>query len=290
MLLDDLTDLIGVIEALKERIAHHGTALRENEIRTRMALVDPLLQALGWDTADPSLVMPEYALSGSRADYALLKLDGKPSVLVEAKKLGESLVSHHLQMVNYANISGVSYAGLTDGNFWELYDVFRQRPLDEKRIMQVSIADTPASQCAVSLSLLRQRNLELRQLEEANKPIAVEEVSNGEALASAALRDDIDPQRVLSVVADYFRLEVNDLVARNRQSAVSRPRQVAMYLLNYELKLPPTQVGRLLGGRDHSTVIHGANKVNSDMNDDIDLLSDVLAIIELVGLGARTAQ
>ena len=47
MLLDDL---VGVIETLKERIATHGATLREYETRTRMALIDPLLQALGWDT------------------------------------------------------------------------------------------------------------------------------------------------------------------------------------------------------------------------------------------------
>lgn len=63
MLLDELLE---VIETLKKRINDHGSILRENEIRTRMALIDPLLQVLGWDTSDPSLVMPEYSVSGVR--------------------------------------------------------------------------------------------------------------------------------------------------------------------------------------------------------------------------------
>ncbi len=85
MLLDDLT---GVIELLRERIQSHGDALRENETRTRMALVDPLLQALGWDVSDPAVVTPEFKVSGGWADYALLRSDGPPAATVEAKKLG----------------------------------------------------------------------------------------------------------------------------------------------------------------------------------------------------------
>ena len=69
MLLDDL---VGVIEVLKERIATHGATLRQNETRTRAALVDPLLQVLGWNTADPALVTPEYRVDVGWADYALI--------------------------------------------------------------------------------------------------------------------------------------------------------------------------------------------------------------------------
>ncbi|MYE40084.1 MAG: chromosomal replication initiator protein DnaA [Chloroflexi bacterium] len=95
-------------------------------------------------------------------------------------------------------------------------------------------------------------------------------------------RASIDPQRILAEVAGYYGLAVEDLVARNRRRAVSVPRQVAMYLLIHEIGLPPTQVGRLLGGRDHSTVIHGAGKINGEMNEDISLRHDVQAIKEAI--------
>ena len=95
-------------------------------------------------------------------------------------------------------------------------------------------------------------------------------------------RSSIDPQRILSEVADYYGLAVDDLMTRNRRRAVSVPRQVAMYLLIHEIGLPPTQVGRLLGGRDHSTVIHGAGKINGEMNEDMTLRHDVQAIKESI--------
>lgn len=95
-------------------------------------------------------------------------------------------------------------------------------------------------------------------------------------------RAAIEPNRILNEVADYFDLSVDDLIARNRKRSVSIPRQVAMYLLIHELGLPPTQVGRLLGGRDHSTVIHGAGKINGEMNENSALRHDVQAIKESI--------
>ena len=95
-------------------------------------------------------------------------------------------------------------------------------------------------------------------------------------------RDSIDPQRILLEVAGYFGIRVEDLLARSRKRTVSIPRQVAMYLLMHEIGLPPTQVGRLLGGRDHSTVIHGAGKINGEMNENNELRHDVQAIKESI--------
>ncbi len=93
-------------------------------------------------------------------------------------------------------------------------------------------------------------------------------------------RDSIDPQRILLEVATYFGIKVEDLLARSRKRTVSIPRQVAMYLLMHEIGLSPTQVGRLLGGRDHSTVIHGAGKISGEMKEESELRHDVQAIRE----------
>ena len=160
-----LDELVHVIELLRKRIHDHREKLQANEIRTRMALVDPLLQALGWDVADPSIVIPEYDVGEGRADYALLGPDGRTKVTVEAKRLGESLASHRMQMLNYANAAGIDYTALTDGNRWELYDVFAKRPLDERRILDIAIdrGSSSGADLAISLLLLWRPNLELEQ-------------------------------------------------------------------------------------------------------------------------------
>ena len=169
MLLDEL---VSVIETLKQRIREHGSRLRENETLTRMALIDPLLQTLGWDTADPGMVIPEYKVVKEWADYALLGRDGKPVAIVEAKKLGESFLEKHLtQMVSYCTTDGIKYAGLTNGDQWELYEVFKPIPLEEKRMLKVSIADRPSHENALQLLLLWRPNLASGQPVPASKPI-----------------------------------------------------------------------------------------------------------------------
>ena len=169
-----LDDLVSVIETLKARLQTHRQVLQANETRTRMALIDPLLQALGWDTADPALVMPEYDLSGNRADYALLDGTATPVAFVEAKHLGISLASHREQIVRYAVLSGVPYAGLTDGDHWELYRVFNPSPFDrssfeDRLLLDISVAESPAHEAVLKLLLLWQPNLA------AGEPVAADE-------------------------------------------------------------------------------------------------------------------
>ena len=166
-----LDDLVAVIDTLKSRIEQHRADLQSNETRTRMALIDPLLTVLGWDTSDPGLVTPEYDVSGKRADYALLKAGGKPVVVLEAKKLGESLASHRSQMVGYSVEFGVPYSGLTDGDHWELYDVFKQTASEEKRLLSLSIANAPVHQCALQLLMLWRPNLQSGQPTPAPTPL-----------------------------------------------------------------------------------------------------------------------
>ena len=170
MLLDEL---IEVIEKLKHRIADHGPTLRDNETRTRMALIDPLLQVLGWDTADPTLVIPEYDVNGRKADYALLGQKRRPTATLEAKKLGEPLHSHLGQMINYSNIAGIEYAGITDGDQWELYEVFRRGTLDERKMLNLRISASPPYLSALKLLLLWRPNLSSGRAEQANTPIAI---------------------------------------------------------------------------------------------------------------------
>ena len=166
-----LDDLVGVIETLKSRIELHRTDLQKNEIRTRGTLIDPLLRALGWDVADPTLVTLEYATGEGRPDYALLGDNGKPSAFVEAKRLGVSLTTHRSQMLNYSNEQGVRYAAITDGDQWELYTVFEPKPIEERQILDVTISTTPATQCALKFLMIWRPNLKDGQPESAKQPL-----------------------------------------------------------------------------------------------------------------------
>ncbi len=152
-----LDDLVAVIETLQQRIREHGATLRENETRTRMALIDPLLVALGWDVSDPGVVTPEYGIGDDLVDYALLGSDGQPVALVEAKKLGEPLAVHEKQLIGYCQKADTGYGVLTDGRNWRLYDVSKA---NAKAIDTIPIVGgAPAHQVIIRLLPLWQRNL-----------------------------------------------------------------------------------------------------------------------------------
>lgn len=159
-----LEELVHCLEVLHGRIRSYTDALQRTEAATRLAAIDPLLRALDWDTSDPSLVTPEYPIESTRVDYALLSPKGTPVAVVEAKKLGTALTAHRMQMLNYANMAGIPYAALTNGDAWELYEVFRPDALEKRRILAVSLAATPASACALQLLPLWRPNLTGDQL------------------------------------------------------------------------------------------------------------------------------
>jgi chromosomal replication initiator protein len=88
-----------------------------------------------------------------------------------------------------------------------------------------------------------------------------------EATAAEALADLLPRRRkivadkVLEAVAQAYGVSVAELRAKGRSRRVAVPRQVAMYLLREEAGLSLPRIGELLGGRDHSTIMHGTRKV-----------------------------
>lgn len=146
-----LTDLVQTIETLQQRIRSRGTFIGDYESRTRVALIDPMLRALGWDVSDPGLVHIEPRTANGWADYALLGGDERPVVFVEAKKLADRDAPIQ-QTVGYAvteNIqhrSNVRYCASTNGDRWEVYDIIAQEP-----VISVSLSGEKAPKCALKL-------------------------------------------------------------------------------------------------------------------------------------------
>jgi chromosomal replication initiator protein len=75
----------------------------------------------------------------------------------------------------------------------------------------------------------------------------------------------VTPSEILQVVSIYYGVGAQQLKGERRTKMIAWPRQVLMYLLRNELRLPLEEVGRLVGGRDHTTVLHGADKVRVEL-------------------------
>lgn len=78
----------------------------------------------------------------------------------------------------------------------------------------------------------------------------------------------IDHKKVVLGINHYFNIKSADLVGPRRQKELVIPRQFAMYLLYEECKLPFERIGELLGGRDHTTIMHGVDKIKEGIQRD----------------------
>ncbi len=74
-------------------------------------------------------------------------------------------------------------------------------------------------------------------------------------------RSEVEPEEVVRTVAEAFGLDLDRMVGRDRSKQVAVPRQIAMYLLREEANMSLPQIGEVLGGRDHTTVMYGCDKV-----------------------------
>ena len=93
-------------------------------------------------------------------------------------------------------------------------------------------------------------------------------------------RTSVDTQEVIRKVAEAFGITVEGILSRDRSRQVALPRQVAMYLLREEANVSLPQIGEALGGRDHTTVMYGCEKITDMLEQDARLKRQVLEIRE----------
>lgn len=99
-------------------------------------------------------------------------------------------------------------------------------------------------------------------------------------------RGEVRPEEIMRRVAETFGVSVDSLLGRDRSREVVLPRQIVMYLLREEGKFSLPQIGEVLGGRDHTTVLYGCEKVADMLETDDRLRRQVLGIKEkLFGTG-----
>jgi len=88
------------------------------------------------------------------------------------------------------------------------------------------------------------------------------------------------PDEIIRNVCYFYKVKSTQLKSSKRDAFIVRPRQVAMYLLKKELGLTFVEIGNLLGGRDHTTIMHGVEKVENMLKKTL-LSEDIVRIIKL---------
>ena len=75
-----------------------------------------------------------------------------------------------------------------------------------------------------------------------------------------------DHKKILGAVCDFFNLSQKDLTGPKRQKELVLPRHMVMYILSEELNMTVEKIGQILGGRDHTTVMHGRDRIKQLIN------------------------
>ena len=107
--------------------------------------------------------------------------------------------------------------------------------------------------------LLAYSNLEQTEI---TMEVAIQELQN---IISPDKPREITPQLIIDVVCEHFHITKEQMISKSRSNDIAKPRQIAMYLCKNMTGVSLENIGELLGGRDHSTVIHGINKVEAEL-------------------------
>lgn len=96
-------------------------------------------------------------------------------------------------------------------------------------------------------------------------------------------RPTVHPDDVIRTVCDYYNVKPTQLRGARRDALFVKPRQICMYLLKEDLKITLVEIGNLLGGRDHTTIMHGVDKIreqkdaNPQLNQELEAIKTLLS-------------
>lgn len=105
-------------------------------------------------------------------------------------------------------------------------------------------------------------------------------------LAEEALKDTIETQKeitpefIMEMVAEHYNITVNDILSRKKNKEIANPRQICMYLIRKYTNCSLQIIGKIMGNRDHSTILHGHEKILDLLSKDENLKANVDILVK----------
>lgn len=145
-------------------------------------------------------------------------------------------------------------------------------PIDLAKILAANIEDTRRLEGMFIRVLTESKTRKLLLDEELVKKIL------GKTIKETPKKKLVKPEKVIQTVASHFNIKLSQLKGNKRDRHYSLPRQILYYLLRSELNSPLEEIGNLLGGRDHTTILHGVRKISKLLSTSETIYGDVLGI------------
>lgn len=111
-----------------------------------------------------------------------------------------------------------------------------------------------------------------------NQDITMELAQKSLGLMQEEKRGVLHVEDIIKTICTFYALKPTQLKGPKRDASLVRARQVCMYLLYYELKLTYVEIGNLLGGRDHTTIMHGVEKMEKAVHNKEKITEDIMGI------------
>jgi predicted type IV restriction endonuclease len=160
------TRLTETVRALADKARRYRDQYRERglgEANTKASLIEPVLEALGWDIRDPDEVYREFRPNpkDNPVDYCL-RFVRTTRLLIEAKGLGEDLSDRRwvAQVLGYATMAGAEWCVLTDGDEYRLYNAAATVDADGKLFCRIKLTDGRLEEAVHVLGLISRGNME----------------------------------------------------------------------------------------------------------------------------------
>lgn len=90
------------------------------------------------------------------------------------------------------------------------------------------------------------------------------------------------PEDLIKTISKYYSINKRDLLGESRARVYARPRQLLMFLLKTQLNLPLQTIGRIVGGRDHTTVLHAVDTIKVLASNNVDIQEDMRGIKKML--------
>lgn len=97
------------------------------------------------------------------------------------------------------------------------------------------------------------------------KMATMEDVKNVFENEKEEIKNDLTPEKIIGVVCDYFNVTEQDLIGKKKSKEIVEPRMISIYLISDLLNLPLVNIGKIFGGRDHTTIMHSRDKISQEL-------------------------
>ena len=109
-------------------------------------------------------------------------------------------------------------------------------------------------------------------------------------LAEEALKDLISPDNtkqvtpglIIDIVSEHYNIETQDIISPNKSRNIAYPRQICMYICRKLTDLSLADIGKTMGNRDHTTILHGIDKIETNIKEDPSIKSTVDLLIKKI--------